>query len=403
MNKNHFLKIKSLLLVISLVIFLISCVDDPVIPPIPEEDSEGYENLIISDKLEIVTFPAIGSFNTTFRINLIIKDPSLKLKKIRYDFSDDQKYDTTLTTQDTAKVKFVKFGYNKIVASVYLEDNSVLSCSTYVWLTEPKVILADGFFFYEPNIYNGNFISITHGPDHQAQFIDLSTYNLQCFFCGYPSPKFQEMHISIPSFDGKKLLFDNGSSYKFCYYDLEKNDSTTVDVPLELATYPIGQITWSLDNKKIYGVKSQNYSLQGINSFDIEMNLISTVYTKGDYICVVPDENDKLAILEKVNDSQSRLIIYNLTTSSIQLMYDSIPFVSPFRLLRNKDMVYFDGELALYSLSKKKIYHMRFDELDLSEHMYGEADIDIDGKKFIIGTWIGYRALYIIQLPGDYD
>lgn len=404
MNKNHFLKIKSPILFTFLLIFLISCVDDPVIPTIPEEDSGRYENLTISDKLEIETFPAIGSFKTTFHINLVCKDSSLNLKKIRYDFSDDQKYDTTLTLQDTAKVKLVKFGYNKIVASVYLDDNSVLSCSTYVWLIEPELIFSDQSIFFEPNIYNGNFISVTHGPYHQAQFINISTYKLDSFFFGYPSPKFQEMHVPIPSFDGKKLLFDNGSNYRFCYYDLVKNDSTTVDIPLELASYPIGKLTWSLDNKKIYGVKN---SIQpGINSFDIETNQVSSVYDKGnykDYICVVPDENDKLAILQKVSESQSRLIIYNLTTNSIQLQYDSIPFVAPFRLLRNKDMVYFDGELALYSLSKKKIYYMQFDEFDLSQHIDGEADIDMDGKKFVLSTYIPSRALYMIKLPGDYD
>jgi hypothetical protein len=402
MNKNYFLKIKFFLLILLLLTFFISCVDDPVVPPIPGEDSEFYESLIISGKIEMETFPTIGSFRTTFRINLVSKDPSLKVKKVQYDFSNDQKYDTTLTLQDSAKVRFIKFGYNKIVSSVYLEDNSVLSCSTYVWLTEPTVILANGFFFFEPNIYNGNFISVTFGPTHQAQFININTYNLDCFFCGYPSPKFDEMHISIPSFDGKKLLFDNGLRYRFCYYDLGKNDSTTVGIPLEVAPYPVGQITWSWDNKKIYGVKSQNFNLQGINSFDIGTNQLSTVYYKGDYICVVPNENDKLAILEKVNDLHSRLIIYNLSTNSIQLQYDSIPFVSPFRFLRNQDIVYFDGELALYSLSKKKTYFMQFDELNLSQHMYGEADIDMDGKKFVISTWYGNRALYMIQLPGDY-
>jgi uncharacterized protein YueI len=42
---------------------------------------------------------------------------------------------------------------------------------------------------------------------------------------------------------------------------------------------------------------------------------------------------------------------------------------------------------------------MHFDELDLSKHMYGEADINMDGNKFIIGTWNETRVLYSVILP----
>ena len=61
--------------------------------------------------------------------------------------------------------------------------------------------------------------------------------------------------------------------------------------------------------------------------------------------------------------------------------------------------IYFDGELAVYSLSKQKTYYMQFEELNLSNHMYGEADINMAGNIFIIGTWGETRSLYRIMLP----
>ena len=68
-------------------------------------------------------------------------------------------------------------------------------------------------------------------------------------------------------------------------------------------------------------------------------------------------------------------------------------------MLLDEDRVYFDGELAFYSLSREKIYYMHFDELDLAGHEYGEADISMEGNKFIIATWRKTRGLYSILLP----
>ena len=42
---------------------------------------------------------------------------------------------------------------------------------------------------------------------------------------------------------------------------------------------------------------------------------------------------------------------------------------------------------------------MQFEELNLENHMYGEADINMDGDRFIIGTWNENPALYEIVLP----
>ena len=396
--KRHYIIKKISLLSIYLVIISFGCSEKLITPTI--EESNQYDNLKFSDKIQLISYPTFGSFKTTFRFNLLINDNSLKIIKVKYDFTHDNNYDTSLTILDTAKTKFTNYGYNKIIASVFLENDSVISCSTEVWLTEPKIISSDGGVYFEPNIYNGKFISVTHGIGHQAQFIDLNTYEMECFFCGFPSDRFYEMHVSMPSFDGKKLLFDNGTNYRFCYYDLEVNDTTNLDIPLNVLTYPVGQITWSLDNKNIFGIEyDENYHLNIIKSYNIETHEINSVYEKGDYICVIPDQVEKLAILEKVDINQSKLIIYNVTTKTIEKEYDSIPFYAPFRMLRNSDRVYFDGELAFYSLNLKTIYTIQFDELNLENHMYGEADINMDGDKFIIGTWNENRALYEIILP----
>ena len=340
-----------------LFIFIINfgCSEILIPPDIDQNESNKYDNLNFSNKIQVFSFPTFGSFKTTFSFNLVINDNSLKIKKVKYDFTNDYNYDTSLTTLDTAKIKFTDYGYNKIISSVFLENDSVISCSTDVWLTEPKIISSDGGVYFEPNIYNGNFISVTHGNRHQAQFIDLNTYKMECFFCGFPSDVFSEMHVSIPSFDGKKILFDNGQDFRFCYYDLEINDTTRIDIPLNVSYYPIGQITWSLDNKNIYGVEyDENHQLNGIKSYNIETNEISSVYVKGDYICVIPGQVEKLAILEKVDISQSKLIIFNVVTKTIEREYHNIPFNAPFRMLRNSDRVYFDGELAVYSLNLKQ-------------------------------------------------
>lgn len=387
-----------ILLVLAL---LLSCTEETVSPEITQQkETSIYEDLVFSDKIELFNFPTFGSINTNFNFDVILKDSSLKVSTIKYDFTYDHDYDTSVTTFDTISTQFKLFGYNTIIASVELEDQSVLSCSTIVWLTEPKIISSNNNVYYEPNIYNGQMISVTHGVGHTAQLIDIISLKMDCYFCGYSSDSFIEMHTSIPSFDGNKLLFDNGTNYDFCYYDFEKNDSTITDIPIKLSSYPIGQITWSLNSESIYYVSvDDSYQTNGIKQYNLESNQITNLYGNGNYICVIPDQNEKLAILEKTNDSHSKLIIYNTESKTIDKEYNNIPFYAPFRMLRDSDRIYFDGELAFFSLSRKKIFHMHFEELDLLRHMYGEADINMDGNKFIIGTWNDNRALYSIALP----
>ncbi|MCF8413624.1 MAG: hypothetical protein K9G44_09435 [Melioribacteraceae bacterium] len=386
-----------------IILFCLSCNEDPSSPNTPPTENTTYENLVFSDKVELFNYPSFGSTNTNFEFKVVLRDPTLRVSKIKYDFTSDNNYDTLLTAQDTVKSKFSLFGYNTVIGSVVLADETVLSCSTIIWVTDPQLIAADGSVFYEPNIYNGNMISVTHGRRHQVQFVDQNSFAMECFFCDFESEKFSEMHISIPSFDGKNLLFDNGTDYLFCVYDLAKNDSTTIDLPINLVSYPVGKLTWSLDNESIYCVSvDKNYTPSGIKSYNLQTKQIVDLYEKGDYVCIVPDQPDKIAILEEVNNSESKLIIFNTSSNSVEAEYSEIPFNAPFRILRDNDRIYFDGEMAFYSLSRKKSYFMAFDELDLSEHMYGEADINMDGNKFIIGTWIDFRGLYEITLPNQF-
>jgi len=396
---NSILSTLILLVLVSILFF--GCADETVSPPsVPPTDPNIYDSLVFSDKIELSNYPTFGSTKTDFKFNVVIKDTSLKISNIKYDFTFDQKYDTTLTVQDTLSTQFKLFGYNTVIASVELEDNSVISCSTLIWLTETKIISSNGSFYYEPNIYNGKMISVTNGPGHQAQLIDLNTFQMDCYFCGFGSDKFLEMHISIPSFDGNKLLFDNGTDYSFCYYDFVKNDSTVSDIPVDVRRYPPGQITWSLDSKSIYCVSvNDSYENNGIKAYSFESNNITPLYDSGDYICVIPGQKEKLAILERTVGSKSKLIIYNIASKSIEKEYTDIPFFAPFRMLEDTDRIYFDGELAFYSLSREKIYYMQFGELNLSRHMYGEADINMDGNNFILGTWGEDRTLYSIILP----
>ena len=243
-------------------------------------------------------------------------------------------------------------------------------------------------------------ISVTHGPYHTAQLIDLNTFDMNCYFCDFTSDRFYEMHYSIPSFDGTKIIFDNGIKYRFCYYDFTKNEEVLTDIPIQTDYYSIGKLTWSLDNKSVYYVAVDNdYKLDGIKSCNLETDEIKLVYDKGSYICVVPNQPDKLAILEYIDNSKSKLIIYNLSSNTIDVEYEDIPFYAPFRMLSDNDRIYFDGELAFYSLKRKKTFHMKFEEIDLSDHTEGEADINMGGNKFVITTWGERRALYIITLP----
>ena len=211
------------------------------------------------------------------------------------------------------------------------------------------------------------------------------------------------MHVSILSFDGNKLIFDNGINYDFCYYDLEKSDSTVIDLPFKIASYPIGQITWSLDDQSVYFISvDNNYNENGVSAYNIDSNKFTKLYDNGNYICVIPDEQNKLAILERVTDSTSKLIILNTDTKIVEREYLDIPFNKPFRMLKGNDRIYIDGELAFYSLLRKKTYYMDFSEMDLTQHAIGEADINMDGNRFIIGTWKGVRSLYYVSLPNNF-
>jgi len=391
---NSFLRTIISSVIVSIMLF--GCAETSLPPEVTRTDPNKYEELVFSEKIELSNYPTFGSTVTDFKFNVVLNDTSLKISSIKYDLTFDQNYDTTLAAQDTLITQFNFFGYNTVIASVKLEDNSVLSCSTLIWLTDPKELSSNpGYVFYEPNIYNGKMISVTHGTRHQVQLLDYNTFQMDCYFCGFESDKFNEMHVSIPSFDGSKILFNNGTNYEFCYYDFVKDDSTTTDVPIDVGGYPIGEITWSLDSKSIYYLSMNG----GIKAYSLESNEITDLYPSGDFICVVPGQEDKLAILEKVNYPISKLIIYNIATKSIEKEYSDIPLFAPFRMLLDEDRVYFDGELAFYSLSREKICYMHFDELDLAGHQYGEADINMEGNKFIIATWINTRGLYSIILP----
>lgn len=387
-------------LFLSILILISACKDNAVTPiPLPDpNDTDTYDKLTISDKIQLITSPTFASRITDFKIYISLVDKTLKVKSIKYDFNNDKKYDITKTLSDTVKNKFQFLGYNKIIATIILEDNITLSCSTNIWISDPELILSDGFFFFEPSVYNGNFLSVTHGPRHQIQFIDLNTHVVNQFFSGFSSTKFDEMHCSIPDFDGRKILFDNGTHYMFCNFNFA--DSSIVDVPIYIPNYPIGQITWSLDNQFIYFV-SRNYD--GIKSYNLNTKEIKSIFNKGNYICVIPDRSNKLAILEKLSVTESKLIIFNLESGSIEKEYPNIPFNSPFRMLRNGDRIYLDGQLAFYSLTKQKVYKLDYGEFDLSQHMYGEADITMDGDKFIIGLFTGDRGLYKISLPATFE
>lgn len=386
-----------------LLIFVITTCTDNSVPNQPEDitPENDYENLIFSNKVELSNYPDFGSeFNFIIKLN----DTTLKISKIKYDFDDDNKYDTTLTKNDTITKSFTNLGYNKTIASVYLDDKTVLSCSTTVWFTIPQVILSDGNVTFEPNIYNGKMLSITHGFGHQALLLDITSFTVNNIFSGFTSESFKEMHNTIPSFDGTKLLFDNGGYlegiyYGYGYYDLLKNDSTITIVPISPPGYPVGQIIWSLDSESIFYVDGENDYGNGVKTYNIETGEHNNIYDSGEYICVVPGDNEKLAILEKIDENNSKLIIFNTETKTIENEYSNIPFHAPFRLLEDKDRVYFDGELSIYKLSTGEIYRMDFSELDLSEHMYGEADISMDGSTFIISTFHGVRALYKVILP----
>lgn len=395
--KKNLLRQFSLLSVMFFVFHFASCTDETLTPNPPMN-----ENVTV----ELSSFPSIGSRETDFNFNVVLSDSSRIISSIKYDINPDNNNGFTRTTFDTLKTKLINLGSNFIIATVEFKDHSVLTCSTIVWLTEPKIISSNGYVYFEPNIYNGKMISVTHGRAHQIQFIDLVTFEMDCYFCGFEGNQFSEMHVSIPSFDGEKILFDNGINYKFCYYNLEKNDSTVTDIPMFVSYYPIGQITWSLDNKSIYYVSVDGlYSniRSGIKSYNFESNETTKIFNTGDYISAVPYQYDKLAILEKVGEFESKLIIYNLISKSIENEYTDIPFFAPFRMLNDNDRIYFDGELAFYSLSKKKTYYMNFSEMELSQHMYGEADINMEGNKFIIGTWTDSRDLYLVELPDSFE
>ncbi len=75
-------------------------------------------------------------------MNLSIKDSSFNIKTVRYDFTYDNSYDTTLSASDTATSKYLDLRYNTIIASVFLENDSVLSCSFYLYSeTDAKNLL----------------------------------------------------------------------------------------------------------------------------------------------------------------------------------------------------------------------------------------------------------------------
>ena len=390
-----------LLLIMSIIAPHFGCTDDTLSPYVPpKQDSKTYEELNFSDQIELHNYPSFGSNKTNFKLNVELRDSSLKILNIKYDFSFDHEYDLKVLTLDTVNTKFSNFGYNTIIASLTLDDNSTISCSTIVWITKPRIISSDNYVYYEPNIYNSQMISVTHGPYHTAQLIDLNTFDMNCYFCDFTSDRFYEMHYSIPSFDGTKIIFDNGIKYRFCYYDFTKNDEVLTDIPIQTDHYSIGKLTWSLDNKSVYYVAVDNdYKLDGIKSCNLETDEIKLVYNKGSYICVVPNQPDKLAILEYIDNSKSKLLIYNLSSNTIDVEYEDIPFYAPFRMLSDNDRIYFDGELAFYSLKRKKTFYMKFEEIDLSDHTEGEADINMGGNKFVITTWGERRALYIITLP----
>lgn len=147
---NPKISIKYFFATLLIFFWFAGCKDDPITPP-DQNDSNNYDNLVFSDKIELNTYPTFGSKKTDFKISLKLNDNTLKVKQIKYDLTNDKTYDITKSLTDTVKNKFQSLGYNKIIATIFLEDNTALSCSIKVWISDPELILSDGFFFYEPN------------------------------------------------------------------------------------------------------------------------------------------------------------------------------------------------------------------------------------------------------------
>lgn len=392
---NQFSNLIKYFLMIVLITIYSGCDDSTS----PDQGNNDYSN-----EVELASYPTFGDTRTDFKFRIELEDSSVMIKKIKFDYDSDGEFDDLVYALDeTSKANYKSTGEYTVTAKIEFEDGSAV-CSTKIYLTDPKGIVDDGNYFFDPSVYTNQMISVTHGVGHRVLLIDLTTYELDYHFEGYGTERFDEMHCSMVSFDGSKLISTNGKDYLFSYYDLETNDTTFIDIPINVDNYPVGQFTWSLDSKSVYCVAENEYNNpDGIKAYNLETKEVTDIYDKGGYICVVPGENDKLAILEKIDDSSSKLIIYNVSTKSIEEEYTNIPFYGPFRKITDTDRIYMDGEMAFYSLSKQKTYYMNFGELGLEHHMYGEADITMDGTEFIIGTYGDERVLYSIELPEFFD
>ena len=76
-----------------LVVVLSGCSETLAPPEAPSIYPYLYEELVFSDKIELSSYPTVGSIQTEFKFNLVMKDSSLNISNVKYDFKSDQRYE----------------------------------------------------------------------------------------------------------------------------------------------------------------------------------------------------------------------------------------------------------------------------------------------------------------------
>lgn len=396
---------KHLLKVLSLLLFLFAC----------SENSTNEADLLEKEPVYNFTFlmnsyPEIGGLFTQF--NFTIADSEGKkidslIYKIQLDLNNDGIYESNYFDVNNVKAGFTSTGKKKVNGKVLI-GKSEFPFSSDVIVTELINILpGQNRAIFEPHIYNSKKIIITWGGynvgGHALHMLDINGSYEGCIFCSQVGINIDEMHCSQLSFDGKKIFWDRGT--KLYYYNFDTNLDYA---PLMYSTgyYEPGKICWSLDSKKVFAVDTDGL---GINSIDVNNNFnIDKITDFGKFVCIVPGNEDLIAIMEAANaissDSikMSNLKFFSLSQGKTIKEYNDIKGFNSFRVIDNGTKIFIEDPFLIYDLITQKYYNIVFDEVDLSRHMEGESDITIKGDKIIFSIFNQDQSkqnLYMFNIP----
>ena len=383
MENSHLIKI---IILIIMLITLTFCSEEPT--SVNNNKSITVDDAF-SSKIEIITEMEIGSKDLPFFVKVAAKDSNessiLDGKKISWDFNSDNIFEREWNLSDTITYVFHNTGMHIINAQVYLTQTSVAECKKIVYTGQVIDLLAgDTTYSVHEMCYNFNeseiyFVWGTVPHDiykmgNNGGSIQHVTANLEHNSC---------RHYPFSSRDGKSLAYSHESALYLL--DLSANEERRFNFPFSYCSNYFAN-----DSKFIL---TTTPDCEGVHLIDIETGEDSLLIADAHYVSVVPHKNEigYLNYADEYDDAE--LVIYDLETSQVKLLFENIPSKDSFKILEDYRAIYFTNRHILYELLTGTNYRIYVENV-MSQW---PSEIANDGSNVLLATHKGFKKLILTK------